>query len=152
MEEKSILSQIKFSTYKNLGSIINVLAVILIVIGMIFVNISNAVPGYGLDSFSIIMLSIVIGLVAAILTLLFEPILGSQHFVIFLIKLVAILGIFIGLSLILYQKIIDASALFTWDKGNEVGMSAFVYGVVSISILLASNIALVVTSFFKEKI
>ena len=67
MEEKSILSQIKFSTYKNLGSIINVLAVILIVIGMIFVNISNAVPGYGLDSFSIIMLSIVIGLVAAIL-------------------------------------------------------------------------------------
>ncbi len=146
----SIISEIKIEKYKNMASIINCVAVVLGIVGLIFAFISNAVPGYGIANFGLALLALILGLLASIATLIFEPILGSQNLILSLCKLIAVAGLIIGVAIILIPTIESASALFTWDNENTVGWSAFTSAVVSVVCFIVADIALIVTSFFKE--
>ena len=124
---------------------------VLAAIGMILYIVTNGIEGYAMNGGGIGIGAVILSVLLAIACAWATKKYNAQHYLTAGLGYGTIAAIMVAMSILISDRAVLASELFTWNSSNTVGWSAFNTGVASAVVLLVAVIIIIVNAFLDNK-
>ena len=126
-------------------------AILIAVVGIVMLTLSNGVKGYSINSYALILVAVIVAIGLNVTGTYFTDKQGAHSPIVAALSLASVLLLGFALGNILLNRLVLASALFTYDAVNTIGWGVFYNSIFAIGAFLTSSILISVSSFIKGK-